>query len=175
VTDYAKYRQKYQETLQPLVPEPIVTVGLLSISGAGAAGAMRMASPLAGRLMGRSASKQAGGLPKDLVLAITATSIHAFGYKPKGSGIKTKGDPFVWARSDLRVTPAAGQAWGSKVWFDFDDAGERLELETSPFMGGEFNQPMFDLFATSYPSGAAPAAPPVQAAAPPPPPPPPPA
>ena len=74
-----KYRQKFMETAQPHVDEPIVAVGQFQPKGsAGAAGMMMGVSGLGGMIMRSSAKKQAGGLPHIGLYALTATTWRSY-------------------------------------------------------------------------------------------------
>ncbi|WP_208027657.1 hypothetical protein [Rhabdothermincola sediminis] len=137
-----KYLAKYRSILQKAIPEPVEAVPLLRASGAGIADALMFASPLASAVAGRSARKQAGGLPKDMAIGLTATSFHVFGYKQRGIGIKLKGDPIIWPRRSVRFTPT-GSSPTSPVTVELAETGQRMQLEQPVVIGGDINAEFF--------------------------------
>ena len=145
MADIQKYTDKYRTTLQKEVPEPIEAVAMLSRSGQVVTDALYFASPAASLLKRSSDKAAAGGLPPRVAVALTATSMYLFGYKPKGFGIKLKGQPTVWRRQAVTITPTGvGQCDGVSVLLH--DSGETLQLENTALVGLDgFNAAFYDV------------------------------
>jgi hypothetical protein len=79
MADLQTCRSRSPDTAGESVPEPIETVGLLSVEGSAVSGVLMPASPLASMVIGRSARKAAGGVPNDLVIGVGASSLHVIG------------------------------------------------------------------------------------------------
>jgi hypothetical protein len=134
MADIEKYKRIYRDALQKAVPEPILAVAMLNRSGQTVTDALYFASPLAAMVKGRSDKAKAGGLPPRVAVALTPSALYLFGYKPKGFGIKVKGDPVVWPRQSVRVTPfGVGHADGVQV--ELLETGEVLQLENTTLVG----------------------------------------
>ena len=133
-----KYRQKFTETAQPHVDEPIIAVGQFQPKGsAGAAGMMMGVSGLGGMIMRSSAKKQAGGLPHIGLYALTATTLHVFDVKPKGFGVKIKGHAAAFPRDSFTAVQGSG-AVTDQVSLQFAD-GQVISLESISLGAGGFN------------------------------------
>jgi hypothetical protein len=142
-----KYNRTYAETLQKHVAEPIEAVAMLSRVGQTSTDALYFASPLAAAMKGRQAAVQAGGLPPRVAVALTASALHLFGFKPKGFGIKVKGAPLVWNRQSVRITPVGvGNCDGVTV--ELLETGEVIQLENQRLVGLDgFNAAFYDRLA----------------------------
>ena len=133
-----KYRQKYRETAQPHVDEPIVAVGQFQPRGStGAAGVMAGVSGLGGMIMKSAAKKGAGGLPHIGLYALTATTLHVFDVKPKGFGVKIKGHAAAFPRDSFTAARGEG-AVTDQVSLHFAD-GQVISLESISLGSGGFN------------------------------------
>ena len=142
----ADLQQRYADSLQPHVPEPILAVGLLSRVGAMGRTLLWKASPLAAMAHSQLAKKKASGLPTNVVVAVTATRVHLFDFRPKGSSIKVKGEPTVWDRAGFQGWIDAPGTLSTRVRLQFAD-GTTVELDANRAMPGyaDFNTPMLDL------------------------------
>jgi hypothetical protein len=80
-----------------------------------------------------------------VAVALTASSVYLFGYKPEGFSIKVKGQPTVWERRAVTITPTGvGPCDGVSV--SLHDSGETLQLENTALVGlGGFNAAFYDL------------------------------
>ncbi len=133
-----KYRQRFVETAQPHVDEPIVAVGQFQPRGsAGAAGVMAGVSGLGGMIMRSSAKKNAGGLPHIGLYALTVTTLHVFDVKPKGFGVKIKGHAAAFPRASFTATRGSGTVTDQLV-LQFAD-GQIISLESISLGAGGFN------------------------------------
>ena len=133
-----KYQQRFIETAQPHVPEPILAVGQFQPKGsAGAAGMMAGVSGLGGMIMRSSAKKNAGGLPHIGLYALTATTLHVFDVKPKGFGVKIKAHVAAMPRTSFRATRGTG-AITDQLALQFPD-GQTIWLEAMSMGAGGFN------------------------------------
>ncbi|MCU0309942.1 MAG: hypothetical protein MUE36_03250 [Acidimicrobiales bacterium] len=143
MADVAKYNRIYAESLQKEVPEPIEAVAMLSRGGRMGTEALYFASPLAAMIKGKGEKDRAGGLPPHAAVALTATSVYVFAYKPKGRGLKVKGAPTVWRRDAVRILPTgAGHLDGVSV--ELIETGEVLQLENTALPGlGGFNEAFY--------------------------------
>lgn len=133
-----KYRQKFRETAQPHVDEPIIAIGQFQPKGsAGAAGMMAGVSGLGGMVMRSSAKKNAGGLPHIGLYALTATTLHVFDVKPKGFGVKIKGHAAAFPRTSFTAVRGAG-AVTDQLSLQFAD-GQLISLESISLGASGFN------------------------------------
>lgn len=133
-----KYRQKYRETAQPHIDEPIVAVGQFQPRGStGAAGMMAGVSGLGGMVMKRNAKKNAGGLPHIGLYALTSSTLHVFDVKPKGFGVKIKSHAAAIPRDSFQASRGEG-AVTDQVSLQLDDGGT-IALESVSIGAGGFN------------------------------------
>lgn len=138
-----KYRQRFAETAQPHVDEPILAVGQFQPKGsAGAAGMMMGVSGLGGMIMRSNAKKGAGGLPHVGLYALTATTLHVFDVKPKGFGVKIKSHAAAIPRASFTATRGSG-AVTDQVTLQFTD-GATISLESISLGAGGFNDDIID-------------------------------
>ncbi|MEL7207984.1 MAG: hypothetical protein AAGK32_07075 [Actinomycetota bacterium] len=144
-----KYRAKLTEQLAPHVPGEVRAVGMFTRPGSYGMAAAMQVSGLAGSLMGRSGAKKAGGLPLNVLVAVSDDTVHVFDYKPKGTKVKVKDEVATWARSDLRVERAKEGAVASRIVFHLP-GDETIELDAPKLMGSssDFNAPLVELLST---------------------------
>ena len=100
----AEWERKYRDALQPLVDEPVLAGGVFYRSGGWAAMAMGPFSGLAAIVSRSIGKRRAGGLPKQFLLAVTPTRVHAFGCSLDYEDVQARGELAVWERSGLTVT-----------------------------------------------------------------------
>jgi hypothetical protein len=124
---YEKYLAKVKQGLDERMGEPVLAFGLFLPHGS----MMMMASPLASMIQKRESRKAAGGrkLPKSMALAVTPTSIAAFGVKASGYTGKGRIEEEVgrWPREGTQVDSGGGSVL-NRLNLRFAD-GTRLELE----------------------------------------------
>ncbi len=104
--DLAKWRAQLEQEAQAALPsEEIVIAGQMRRGGAGAS----MAASKAGGGLAYAAvklfnKKKAGGLPQNVILAVTPDKLHAFKCKFKGGKNVADGEVAVWDRAGLRFS-----------------------------------------------------------------------
>lgn len=137
-----KYRQKYMESLQPKVEAPIQEIGVFSRPGSMGSVFLSQVSPAAAMIKNRSSKGKAGGLPQNVVLALTEDKVYVFGFKPRGFGIKVKDPIAVWDRSGVVVSVTGESAVAKHLHFQLSD-GEAIELDSNQMPGfpNDFNLP----------------------------------
>jgi len=141
-----KYRAKYLAAVQPHVEGGARAVGMFSRPGSMGAALMSQASGLAGTLARRSGRKKAGGLPMNVIVAVTDDSVYVFDYKPKGTGIKIKDTVAVWDRDSVRVSATEEGTLADRLVIQLGD-GEAIQLDSNKMPGfkSEFNEPLIRL------------------------------
>jgi hypothetical protein len=136
-----QWRERYLRALQPHVSEPVIGAGMLSRSGGVARMGVAKVSPLASVLMGARAKKASGGLPTNVLVAITADKVHLFDFSPRGMDFKIKGEVATWDRKEMRVTTEP-KATATRVRVELP--GSAVELDAMKG-GGGFNDEMIEL------------------------------
>ncbi len=132
--------QKMKDTVQPHVPEPVLSVGMLQPAGTWGASGLGMLSPLAGMIKQKKANKNAGGLARGAIfkqvkmalIALTGDKVYAFSAKPGGRSWKIKDHLATWERKDLNIATEAGKL-ATKVTIDVTSTGDHYELEATTF------------------------------------------
>lgn len=132
-----KYQRRYREAVQEHLPgEEVLAIGIYYRTGSWGAMAAAEASGLAymaTRLIGK---RKAGGLSQNVVLAVTPEHLYAFGYKPKGTGLKVTGQEASWDRATVQVETGA-RTITDRIKITGEDGS--IELDTSKMGGPEFN------------------------------------
>ena len=138
-----KYRAKYLAAVQAHVEGAARAVGMFSRPGSMGAALLSQASGLAGTLALRSGQKKAGGLPMNVIIAVTDESVYVFDYKPKGTGIKIKDTVAIWDRGSVRVTTTEEGTLADRLAVQLGD-GEAIQLDSNKMPGfkSEFNKPL---------------------------------
>lgn len=140
--------QKMKDIVQPEVPEPVVSVGMLQPAGTWGAAGIGQLSGLAGMVMRKAATKRAGGMGKVTefktriaLIALSEKRLYAFNAKPKGRSWKVEGAVGDWDRSDLAIETTPGKL-ATKVVIDVKSTGAHFELEaTTVASAGNFTGP----------------------------------
>ena len=137
-----KYRTRYKETLQAKVDSPIREVGVFSRPGGMGSVFLYKVSPAAAMIKNRAAKGKAGGLPQNVVLALTDDKVYVFGFKPSGRGIKVKEPLAVWDRNGVVVNVTGESALAKRLMFQLG-TGETVELDSNqmPGFASDFNLP----------------------------------
>jgi hypothetical protein len=129
--------------MQPHVPEPLLAVGSLNRAGQAMAGMMGFASGAAWMGLNHQAKKRSGGLPKSMLVGVSASALFIWKYQTNSLGrAKIKGDPeCVLDRRTFQVTvEATGMANRIHLWFH---DGQKLELEANTTFGAAaLNDPL---------------------------------
>lgn len=144
-----KYQSRYREAVQEkLGGEEVLAVGLFHRTGSYGAMALEQVSGLASMAASALGKKKAGGMPQNLILAVTAQRLHAFGYSPKGTKIKVKDEEAVWDRSDVQLS-TEGKSLTQRITISSPTEGEKVELDTSKLGGPDFNRELYDLLGSA--------------------------
>ena len=137
-----QWRERYLQAVQPHVGEPVIAAGVLSRSGSVARMGVHKVSPLVGMIMGARAKKASGGLPTNVLVAVTADKVHLFDFSPRGTAFKIKNEVAVWERRKMRVT-TEDKMTATRVRVELD-GGTTVELDAMKG-GGGFNDEMIGL------------------------------
>jgi hypothetical protein len=138
-----KYRQRYTEVLQPKVASPIREIGVFSRPGSMGSVFVSKISPAAAMLKNRSAKGKAGGLPQNVILALTDEQVYVFPFKPKGRGIKASDPVLVFDRASVAATVVSESSLAKRVQFQVDGQ-DPIELDSNQMPGypSDFNNPV---------------------------------
>ena len=123
--------------VQPQLPEPVIAV--MPAQRAGAYGRALGAAVGGGGLAlfgERRAKKAAGGLPPNVLLALTASGLYAFGYKPKGFRGVTATPAMAWSRQGLGIATEPGRVT-NRIVLHGPAVGDPIHLEYAAFAGGQ--------------------------------------
>jgi hypothetical protein len=125
----AEWERKFRDAVQPKLDEPVLACGLFYRTAGYASMALGQLSPLARLVASGVGKKRAGGLPKQFLIAVTPTKVHAFKSSQGYGGIKAKDEVAVWDRAGLTVT-AKDAALNTKVTLESTAEGERIVCST---------------------------------------------
>jgi hypothetical protein len=142
-----QWREVYLRAVQPYVDDPVLAAGMLSRSGGVARMGVAKVSPLAGLIMGARAKKASGGLPTNVIVAVTSQRVHLFDYSPRGTGFKVKREVATWARRNMRVT-TEDKMTATRLRVELVDSGQTVELDAMKG-GGGFNDELIELLMAS--------------------------
>ena len=147
----ADYTQTYAASVQAVVPEPVLAVGVLSRPGAMGATVAGQLSGGAWLVMNHRGKKRAGGLPLNVVLALTPTSVYVFNYRPGyGGKLRVKAPVAVWRRDTFVATIDQPGTLAARVHFHFVD-GTEIQLDWNRGFSGEaFNAPLLTALIRGY-------------------------
>ncbi len=140
------YRQKYRETVAKHLGQPVEAVEAVGVfSRPGSMGNLMLGklSPLAAAARSRAAKAKTGGLPQNVVLAVTADRVYVFAYKPSGTKLKLKDPIAVWDRSQVRVEVLKEGMAANRLRVHLPD-GDAIELDSNRMPGSsdDFNAPV---------------------------------
>lgn len=151
-TSTADHLASYAATLQPNCPEAIVAVGAVKRPGAMTDMLRQEIGGKAGRFLGgfggRAAARKAlapapapDGMPDDLLLACTASTIHAFGYRMRGFGkLEVTGAWASWDRTGLVVTTEPAGRLTQRLLLRWPDGAEvQLDAVLPPGRNQDLN------------------------------------
>ena len=119
----------YREALQPKVDEPVLAGGLFRRSAGMGGLALGPFSGLAALVARGIDRRRAGGLPREFLVAVTPTRVHAFRCSTANGEVKAKEELAVWERSGLTVT-AEETAAGTRVIIESLPASARVVCST---------------------------------------------
>jgi hypothetical protein len=145
-----EYFDKITADVQPHVPEPVLAVGMFSRPGAISSGLLSFLSPLASMIKNRKAKKRSGGLPQNVVLAVTATTVHVFSFGYRGRSLRIKQEVATWARAGLQVSTEE-KSLATRVRFRFAHDGSTVELDSQKGFGSgaDFNDEVVRVLAAA--------------------------
>jgi hypothetical protein len=124
-----EYLERIQPRVQAKVDEPVLAWSLFYRTGSMGAMAASYVSPLAGSAIRLVGKKRAGGLPERFMLVVTATSIRAFSFKFKRSGLDVRDELAVWNRAGTRVS-FAETAMTMRLTIESPSEGEKVVCDT---------------------------------------------
>jgi hypothetical protein len=128
-TKQAEWERKFRDAVQPKLDEPVLACGLFYRTGGYASIGLGKISPLAGIVASSLGKKRAAGLPKQFLIAVTPTKVHAFKSSQGYGGVKAKDEVAVWDRGSLTVT-AESTSLNTKVTIESPAEGERIVCST---------------------------------------------
>lgn len=137
------YLEKYRAVVQEAVPEEqVLAVGVLSRPGSMGAALAAQGSGLAYLGMNKHGKNASGGLPTNVVVAVTPSRVIAFDFRPKMTSIKLKGRAAEWTRAGLQVT-AERNTLATRLTFAWPN-GAVVQLDSNRSIG-QYNR-MNDAF-----------------------------
>lgn len=124
-----EYAAQYRQAVQAAVPdEEVLAVGILCRPN----GLLSAVAP-GGLFMRLAGKKKSGGLPMNVVAAVTPTRVLFFDFRPRMTSIKVKGLAKSVARQGLRVTLGTGNL-ATRITFHQAD-GSSFELDSNKSIG----------------------------------------
>jgi hypothetical protein len=143
-----KYRQKYIADVSAHIGEPVQAVGIFSRPGAMNSLLLGKLSPMAGSIKNQSSRGKAGGLPQNVVIAVTADRVFVFGYKPRGTSLKLKDPIGVFERRGMRAEVVSQGSLANRIRFHLPN-GDSIELDSNKMPGSssDFNAPVIEALA----------------------------
>ncbi len=124
------FTARYIDLAQREVPdERVVAAGTLSRTGAMGNTLVAMFSEVAAIIGSMSNKRTSGGLPKNVVVAVTQTRVLFFGFKVRGGSVVITGLALTLLRSNVRVVVAKG-ILATNVQFQLAD-GTAFQLDSN--------------------------------------------
>jgi hypothetical protein len=142
-----KYREKYMAAVADQIGERPGAVGQFQRSGMARTMGLSAVSPLAGMLSGRAAKKKSGGLPEQIILAVTDDKVYVFEFKPTGLNVKVKDPLVIWDRSQMTAERLKEGGMWDRLRLHVPDRDEPLDLTSNKMPGSseDFNAPVIDV------------------------------
>jgi len=112
-----------------VLDERVVAAGALSRAGAMSNTLLAQFSGIASHIMNRSNKRTSGGLPQNVVVAVTATRVLFFGYKLKGAAPVVTELALTLLRSNVRAVATPGRL-ATAVEFQLAD-GTSFQLDSN--------------------------------------------
>jgi hypothetical protein len=137
--DTAAYQAEYTAMVQPLVGAPVVAVGIVSRRGALRDTVVGKLGPSTYWTLRARAKKKAPGLPSSVMLAATATHVHAFAHEFKKGKTVVTGEVARWERVGMQVDADQTRTCDQLTITNVD--GTRFEFES--MRGYDFNHALF--------------------------------
>jgi hypothetical protein len=132
--------------VQPLIGSPVIAVGLVSRRGALTDTVVGKLGPSTYWALRARGKRKAPGLPSSVMLAVTATHVHAFSHAFKKGKTVVTGEVARWERNGMQVD--ADQTRTCDILLITVGDGTRFEFES--MRGYDFNYALFaELLRTS--------------------------
>lgn len=126
----AEGKRRLVESAQPYIPEPVLAAGIFSRPGAPGGSRRSPLSSFGGMLRRRRTATEAGGLPRTVLLAVTADNLFAFSFKPRWRKLQITGLAAKWDRDGLMVgTEERGTS--TRVVLEWPALAARVELDAN--------------------------------------------
>jgi hypothetical protein len=116
-------------TQSEIIDERVVAAGALSRAGAMGNTMLAQFSGIASRIINVSNKRTSGGLPQNVVVAVTPTRVMFYGYKVKGAAPVLTGLALTLLRSNVRATATQGKL-ATRVDFHLAD-GTTFALDSN--------------------------------------------
>lgn len=118
-----KYLSAWTQQASERLGEPVEAVGLFSRTGAFTTAAAYQVSGGLGMLLNFFGKKKGGGLPMNVLAALTADKVHVFDYRPRRTKIALEKEVATWDRHALQVSSEQGASpttgplpWTARRW-----------------------------------------------------------
>jgi hypothetical protein len=134
------------DSVQPHVDEPVLACGAFSTAGSLTSVGVGKISPLASMLMRKKGKSKSGGLPTNVLVAVTATKAHIFGFSPRGSHVVVKNKVDEWDRRGMEIS-TEDKSFATRVFIHLPNEGRRLELDANKMSMG-INEEVLRLLST---------------------------
>lgn len=167
-----KLVEGYKAQLGEKIGAPVEQIGIYSRPGGMSAAVSYAFSDGVGMFRDSQGKKASGGLPMNVIMALTASELVVFEYKAKGMGGTLKlGDALIREpRAGLTAEVTGRGSYGARLKFSNRDGSFELDANKLPGMDIEWNLQLVNALAGAPPPPAA-NLPPLGGALPPPPPP----
>jgi len=167
-----KMREKYLAQLGEKLGAAAEEFGIYSRPGGMSTAVSYSVSGGLGMFSNSEGKKASGGLPMNVILALTAAELVVFEMKAGMTGSLKLGEPLRrWPRSAVRAEIAGQSSTGARLRFTVDEGSFELDANKLPGMDIGWNLGLVNALAGA-PAPPTPSLPPPGSALPPPPPPP---
>jgi hypothetical protein len=165
-------REKYLAQLGEKLGAPVDEFGIYSRPGGMSTAVSYSVSGGLGMFSNSEGKKASGGLPMNVILALTVAELVVFEMKAGMTGSLKLGDPLRrLPRSGVRAEIAGQSSTGARLRFTVDGASFELDANKLPGMDIEWNLRLVNALAAAGPAPAQAPTPPSGRPLPPPPPP----
>ena len=161
-----KMREKYLAQLSEKLGVPVDEFGVYSRPGGMSTAVSFAFSDGVGMLSNSEGKKASGGLPMNVIVALSASELVVFEMKAGMTGSLKLADPLRrWPRAAVSAELAGQSSMGARLRFTVDDGAFELDANKLPGMDIDWNLRLVDALARTPPAPA----PPTSALLPPPP------
>ena len=156
-----KMREKYLSQLGEKVGTPVDEFGIYSRPGGMSAAVSFAVSDGLGMLSNSEGKKASGGLPMNVILALTASELVVYEMKAGMTGSLKLGDPLRrWPRSSVSSEIASESSAGARFRYHVPDGAFELDANKLPGMDIDWNLSLVRQLAGGPPAPGWPAPPP---------------